>query len=320
MADPEKLNPQFEKPEPDGNGNPGGIKVKNKGKAKDLLIFALFVFPAVGFVLFSTDVPFLMNLYYSVFDWNGISKDMKFVGLQNFVNIFSDDTLFWKSAAFTLKFSVFFVVAVNIISLTVALVMSEEKKSSSVGRAFYYIPYIISLTAISLIWKFILGPGFEALYQATGWEVFHWSWLGSSKLAFFVVVIMTVWQNLGFYMVNYIAGIISVPRELIEAAKIDGANKFQVLRRVTIPLIMPAVSICMLTSLTFSFKLFDVIMVFTKGGPANSTISVAYNIYKEAFFNNRYGMATAKSLVFVVFVLMITAVQLKVTKGKEIEA
>ncbi len=245
---------------------------------------------------------------------------MKFVGLQNFVNIFSDDTLFWKSAVFTLKFSVFFVVAVNIISLTVALVMSEEKKSSSVGRAFYYIPYIISLTAISLIWKFILGPGFEALYQATGWEVFHWSWLGSSKLAFFVVVIMTVWQNLGFYMVNYIAGIISVPRELIEAAKIDGANKFQVLRRVTIPLIMPAVSICMLTSLTFSFKLFDVIMVFTKGGPANSTISVAYNIYKEAFFNNRYGMATAKSLVFVVFVLMITAVQLKVTKGKEIEA
>ncbi len=320
MADPEKLNPQFEKPEPDGNGTPGGMKVKNKEKAKDLLIFALFVFPAVAFVLFSTDVPFLMNLYYSVFDWNGISKDMKFVGLQNFVNIFSDDTLFWKSAVFTLKFSVFFVVAVNIISLTVALVMSEEKKSSSVGRAFYYIPYIISLTAISLIWKFILGPGFEALYQATGWEVFHWSWLGSSKLAFFVVVIMTVWQNLGFYMVNYIAGIISVPRELIEAAKIDGANKFQVLRRVTIPLIMPAVSICMLTSLTFSFKLFDVIMVFTKGGPANSTISVAYNIYKEAFFNNRYGMATAKSLVFVVFVLMITAVQLKVTKGKEIEA
>jgi raffinose/stachyose/melibiose transport system permease protein len=296
------------------------VKVKNKGKAKDLLIFALFVFPAVAFVLFSTDIPFLMNLYYSVFDWNGISKDMKFVGLQNFVNIFSNDALFWKSAAFTLKFSVFYVVAVNIISLTVALVMAEEKKSSSVGRAFYYIPYIISLTAISLIWKFILGPGFEALYQATGWEVFHWSWLGSAKLAFFVVVIMTVWQNLGFYMVNYIAGIISVPRELIEAAKIDGANKFQVLRRVTIPLIMPAVSICMLTSLTFSFKLFDVIMVFTKGGPANSTVSVAYNIYKEAFFNNRYGMATAKSLVFVVFVLMITAVQLKVTKSKEIEA
>ncbi|QRV22170.1 sugar ABC transporter permease [Lacrimispora saccharolytica] len=296
------------------------MKVIEKGKAKDFLIFALFVFPALGFVLFSTDVPFLMNLYYSVFEWNGISRDMRFVGLQNFVHIFSNDALFWKGAAFTLKFSVFYVVAVNLLSLTVALVMAEEKKSSSVGRAFYYIPYIISLTAISLIWKFILGPGFEALYRTTGWEVFHWSWLGTAKLAFFVVVLMTVWQNLGFYMVNYIAGIISVPRELTEAAKIDGANRFQVLRRVTIPLIMPAVSICMLTSLTFSFKLFDVIMVFTKGGPANSTVSVAYNIYKEAFFSNRYGMATAKSLVFVVFVLIVTAIQLKVTKGKEIEA
>ena len=149
--------------------------------------------------------------------------------------------------------------------------------------------------------------------------MFNWSWLGTAKLAFFVVVIMTVWQNLGFYMVNYIAGIIAVPTELIEAAKIDGANKFQVFRRVTLPLIMPAVSICMLTSLTFAFKLFDVVMVFTKGGPANSTVSVAYNIYKEAFVNNRYGMATAKSLVFVVFVLIVTVIQLKVTKNKEVE-
>ena len=291
------------------------MKVKGKGKTKDLFVFALFVFPAVAFVLFSTDVPFLMNLYYSVFNWNGISKDMEFVGLQNFANIFTNDALFWKSALFTLKFSVFFVVIINIVSLTVALVMAKEKKSSSVGRAFYYVPYIISLTAISLIWKFILGPGFEALYQITGWEVFNWSWLGTAKLAFFVVVIMTVWQNLGFYM----AGIIAVPTELIEAAKIDGANKFQVFRRVTLPLIMPAVSICMLTSLTFAFKLFDVVMVFTKGGPANSTVSVAYNIYKEAFVNNRYGMATAKSLVFVVFVLIVTVIQLKVTKNKEVE-
>lgn len=296
------------------------MKAINKGRTRELLVFALFVFPAVAFAIFSTNAPFIMNLYYSVFRWNGISRDMEFVGLQNFVTIFANDGLFWKSALFTLKFAVFYVILVNIIALTVALVMSREKKSASVGRAFYYIPYIISLTAISLIWKFILGPGFQALYQYTGWELFNWSWLGTARLAFIVVVVMTVWQNLGFYMVNYIAGILAVPRQLTEAAKIDGANKFQVLTKVTIPLIMPAVSICLLTSLTFAFKLFDVIMVFTKGGPANSTISVAYNIYKEAFGNNRYGMATAKSLIFVVFVLVVVAIQLKVTKGKEVEA
>ena len=121
-------------------------------------------------------------------------------------------------------------------------------------------------------------------------------------------------------MVNYIAGIIAVPKDLIEAAKIDGANGLQVFMKITFPMIMPAVSICMLTALTFAFKLFDIIMVFTKGGPANSTVTVAYNIYKEAFVNNKYGLATAKSLVFVFFVLIVTAIQLKVTKSREVEA
>lgn len=293
--------------------------MKNK-KTKDLAIFALFVFPAVAFVLFATDIPFVMNLYYSVFNWNGIGKNMEFVGLANYVKIFTADPLFWKGVRFTLKFAVFYVVIVNIVSLTVAIVMARENKVNSLGRAFYYIPYIISLTAISLIWKVILGPGFEALYSVTGWEFFNWSWLGTPKLAFYVVVVMAVWQNLGFYMVNYIAGIIAVPGELLEAARIDGATSFQVFRKITIPMIMPAISICMLTSMTFAFKLFDIIMVFTKGGPANSTVSVAYNIYKEAFVNSKYGLATAKSLVFVVFVLIITAIQMKITKSKEVEA
>ena len=288
-------------------------------RLKEFSVFAIFVFPAVIFVLFATDIPFLMNLYYSFFKWNGIGKNMTFVGFDNFVRIFTKGGLFWKGAMFTLKFSLFYVIIVNIISLTVALFLSKKSKISSAGRAFYYIPYIISLTAISLIWKFIFGPGFEALYSMTGWEFFNWSWVGTPKLAFYVVVIMTVWQNIGFYMANYIAGIISVPTELSEAARIDGAGRVQSFFRITLPLIMPSISICLLTSLTFSFKLFGVVMVFTKGGPANSTVTVAYDIYKEAFVNNNYGFATAKSLVFVVFVLLVTSIQLIITKRREVE-
>jgi len=288
-------------------------------RLKEFSVFAIFVFPAVIFVLFATDIPFLMNLYYSFFKWNGIGKNMTFVGFDNFVRIFTKGGLFWKGAMFTLKFSLFYVIIVNVISLTVALFLSKKSKISSAGRAFYYIPYIISLTAISLIWKFIFGPGFEALYSMTGWECFNWSWVGTPKLAFYVVVIMTVWQNIGFYMANYIAGIISVPTELSEAARIDGAGRVQSFFRITFPLIMPSISICLLTSLTFSFKLFDVVMVFTKGGPANSTVTVAYDIYKEAFVNNNYGFATAKSLVFVAFVLLVTSIQLIITKRREVE-
>lgn len=291
-----------------------------KKKLKNGLLFALFVFPALAFVLFASDIPFIMNLYYSVFDWNGVSQDMTFVGLDNFVKIFTNDTFFWKSLRFTLKYAVFFVIIVNLAALMVALVLARQSKVNNMVRAFYYIPYITGLTAISLLWKFIIGPGFESLYTITGWEFFNWSWLGTGKLAFVVVVVMTVWQTIGFYIVNYIAGIIAVPNDLLEAAKIDGASKFQTIYKIMIPMIMPSISICLLTSLTFSFKLFDVIMVFTKGGPANSTVSVAYNIYKEAFINNNYGLATAKSVIFVLLVLCVAAIQMKITKGKEVEA
>lgn len=291
-----------------------------KKKLKNGLLFALFVFPALAFVLFASDIPFIMNLYYSVFDWNGVSQDMTYVGLDNFVKIFTNDTFFWKSLRFTLKYAVFFVIIVNFFALMVALVLARQSKVNNMVRAFYYIPYITGLTAISLLWKFIIGPGFESLYTITGWEFFNWSWLGTGKLAFVVVVAMTVWQTIGFYIVNYIAGIVSVPNDLLEAAKIDGASKFQAIYKIMIPMIMPSISICLLTSLTFSFKLFDVIMVFTKGGPANSTVSVAYNIYKEAFINNNYGLATAKSVIFVLLVLCIAAIQMKITKGKEVEA
>ena len=197
--------------------------------------------------------------------------------------------------------------------------MARENKVNSLGRAVYYIPYIISLTAISLIWKFILGPGFEALYSVTGWEFltgaglehrnWRFMWLSSWQYGRILVFIWSI------ILRNHCSS-----RQLLEAARIDGATSFQVFRKITIPMIMPAISICMLTSMTFAFKLFDIIMVFTKGGPANSTVSVAYNIYKEAFVNSKYGLATAKSLVFVVFVLIVTAIQMKITKSKEVEA
>ncbi|MEG0166943.1 MAG: sugar ABC transporter permease [Ruthenibacterium sp.] len=283
-------------------------------------VFLMFTAPALIFVMLVTNIPFLMNFYYSVFEWNGISSTMKFVGLDNFVKLFTSDKQFAKSAWFTLRFSVFYVVIVNVISLAIAVALAKPCRMNNLGRAFYYVPYIISLTAISLIWKFIFGPGFEALSGVTHWEFFGWSWVGTPSLAFWVVVIMTVWQNIGFYMVIYVAGLLAVPTDVLEAGTIDGASRWQSFRHITFPLIMPSISICMLTSLTFAFKLFDVIMVFTKGGPANSTVSVAYNIYKDAFISSQYGSATAKSLIFFVAVLGVTAIQLYVTKSKEVES
>jgi raffinose/stachyose/melibiose transport system permease protein len=283
-------------------------------------LFAIFVIPSLLFVLFSTDIPFVMNLFYSLFNWNGIARHMNFVGFDNFRKIFTTDKIFWSASRFTLKFTVYYVIFVNILSLFVAEVLHNDTTISKVGRVFYFVPYIISLTAIGLIWQFILGPGFDSLWNMTSLPFFGLSWLGETNLAFIVVVFISIWQNIGFYMINYIAGLISVPKELLEAATIDGASPIQRFFKITIPLIMPAISICLMTSLTFAFKLFDIILVFTKGGPAGSTTTVAYNIYQEAFLRNHYGLATAKSLIFVIFVLIVTYVQLKITKSKEVEA
>jgi len=293
---------------------------KKRRSWRNALLFVVFTGPALLFVLFATNIPFLMNLYYSVFDWNGISASMKWVGLDNFVRLFTSDRLFGRAALFTGRFSLFYVAGVNLLALAIAVSLSKPRRINSLGRAFYYSPYIISLTALSLIWKFIFGPGFESLSNLTGWSLFGWSWVGTPNLAFYVVVIMTIWQNVGFYMVIYVTGLLAIPQSTLEASMIDGASRWQTFRHITFPLLMPAISICLLTSMTFALKLFDVIMVFTKGGPANSTVTVAYNIYKEAFVNHRYGLATAKSLVFFVVVLMVTLIQTRVTKSREVES
>lgn len=292
--------------------------MKNK-KWRQWLSFAQFVFPALAFVLIFADIPFVQGLYYSLYKWNGVSSTKEFVGFANFVKLFTNDPFFWKGLKFTLRFALLNVAIINVAALSIALALTKEHKLSNLGRAFYYIPCIISLTAISAIWRFILIKGFDSLYQFTGLEFFDWSWLGSPKLAFYVVVFITCWRDIGFYMVSYIAGILAVPKDVVEAARIDGATNFQAFRKVTLPLLMPSISICLLQSLASGFKSFDIIMVMTAGGPANSTITVAYDIYAEAFTRNNYGLATAKAIVFVAILLTITLIQTKVTKGREVE-
>ena len=252
-------------------------------ESKQFLHFGIFVLPALFFVLLATDIPFILNMVYSLFEWNGVSKSATFVGLENFAKIFRD-RLFWKSFLFTMRYTFFYVLIVNLLSLFVALQLWENTFSRKVGRTLYYVPYIISLTAISLVWQFILGPVFAGLYKLTGISFFHLSWLGRPKLTFIIILLMTIWQNIGFYMVNYIAGIITIPRELMEAAVIDGASSRQCFMKVMLPLMVPSLSICILLSMMFGLKLFDIIMVFTQGGPVNSTVSVAYNIFAKLIF------------------------------------
>lgn len=281
----------------------------------DLLLFTL---PALVSVALVTLIPFVMNMYYSLYEWNGISRNKTFIGLQNFIRIFAADKGFRSSLVFTFRFTVFFVIAVNVLAIVIAYALVSNKKAAYVFRSFYFTPYIISLVAISLIWKCVLGPGFNYLFEVTEWSFFGLSWLGAPKEAFYTVIFVAIWQNIGYYMVVYIAGFTGIAADVLEAAGVDGATGLTKFFKIQLPLLMPSITICAFTSLTYSFKLFDIVLVLTKGGPASATTSIAYNIYNEAFISSNYGLATAKSLVFFVLVLTVTIIQLKFFKSREV--
>lgn len=292
---------------------------KRRAKLVNGFDFALFTFPALAAVLITTNIPFVMSIYYSLFDWNGLSRSMTFVGFDNFVRIFTIDAQFMKAIQFTVRFAAFYIIIVNVLAIVIALPLSKPGIVSQIGRSCFYIPNIISLIAVSLVWRFLFGPGFDALADITGFEIFRWSWLGTSTLAFYSTLILTLWQSVGFYMIIYVAGIIGVPQDITEAAQIDGSRGIGHFFHITLPLIMPSVTVCVFTSLIGALKLFDVVLAFTKGGPGGSTATIAWNIYQEAFSKHRFGVATAKSVVFFAAVLVITVIQLAFFKKREVE-
>ena len=177
----------------------------------------------------------------------------------------------------------------------------------------------MSMTIVGFIWKFIFTQGFSKLAEMTGWGVWDMSWLGDPKLAFYSVVLVGVWQSLGFYIVLYIAGLQAVPSDVLEAATVDGANSRQRFFKVTLPLLGPSMTTCIFMSLTNGLKVFDIILALTKGGPGGSTYSVTLQIYKEAFQNNNYGLGSAESIIYFIVVLVVTQVVLKIFSSREVE-
>ncbi|CAM4355935.1 carbohydrate ABC transporter permease [Paenibacillus tarimensis] len=279
----------------------------------------VFTGPATVVFAIIVILPFIMGMYYSFTNWNGVSGSISFVGLDNFMALWSDQG-FKSSFDFTVRFTIVAVVLTNLVGFILALLLTQGLKLRNMLRTLFFLPNVIGGLLLGFIWQFIFIKGFSAIGDLTGIPFFNLPWLGDEQTAFWGVVIVSVWNGAGYLMIIYIAALINVPKDLSEAASIDGATAWQRLRHITVPLIMPAVTICLFLALSWSFKTFDVILSLTKGGPFNSTQSVALNIYLEAFQNNRYGLGTAKALVFFVVVALITTIQVWLTKRREVHA
>jgi raffinose/stachyose/melibiose transport system permease protein len=299
-----------------------GVKTVSRKKARfnRLLTYGAFVGPALLFFLLIQIIPFLMGIYYSFTSWNGVSSVAEWVGLENYIKILKNDPQFFDSFIFTTKFMLASVIISNLLGFGLALLLNAALKSKNLLRTVFFIPNVIGGLLLGFIWQFIFVKGFAAIGNLTDLSVFKLPWLGDEATAFWGIVIVFAWQISGYMMVIYIAALQGVDQTLLEAARIDGASSWTLLTKIIIPLILPAFTICFFLTISMAFKIFDLNISLTGGGPFNSTQSVAINIYQEAFQNNRYGLGTAKSILFFLVVAIFTTVQVMMTKKREVEA
>lgn len=289
------------------------MKIRNV--SSETLKLLAFVLPAFAFYSLFVLVPAFGGFYYSLTDWNALSRTHNFVGLSNYIEAFTEDPYFIRSIGFTLKFVLYMVVLQNILALFLALLIENRKTSKTWFRTIFFMPNMISMIIAGFMWLFIFTK------VLPGIEVFNRTWIGDPRLSFFAILIVSLWAGVGYLMIIYIAAIQSIPKHLIEAALIDGAKRMTLFRYVKLPMILPAVTIGLFLSLNSSFKVFEAVYALTGGGPGRATQVIALNIFEEAFnMSNRFGYASAKAIILFVIVAVITFIQLKIMKKREVQA
>jgi len=282
---------------------------------------AAFVMPAFLLYLLFLLIPTIGGIYYSFTDWNGLNRDYNLIGFDNFVEVLKEDPDFINSLWFTMKYVAFMIVLQNVIALLLAVFIETRRRTKGLFRTVLFMPNMISMIISSFMWTFVFSQVLPQFALKTGFLFLDQSYLGDPKVSFFSILIVSLWNGVGYLMIIYLAALQGVPQSLREAAMIDGATPFQTFRSVTLPMITHAVTICLFLTLNGAFKVFEVVYGLTGGGPGRSTQVITMNIYEEAFSNNfRYGYANAKSVILFVIVLIFTLVQISVTKKREVQA
>ncbi len=272
--------------------------------------FAFFTLPTVIAFLISFLIPFLLGIYLSFTKFTTVTNS-QWVGTSNYIRAFTDDKNFLNAIVFTAKFAVVSVILINVFAFSLALLLTRSIKGTNAFRTVFFMPNLIGGIVLGYIWQLIINGilinfGVDITYSAT--------------YGFWGLIVLMNWQMVGYMMIIYIAGIQGISLELIEAAKIDGANGWQVLKNVTIPLVMPAVTICTFLTVTNSFKLFDQNLALTAGAPARASSMLALDIFNTFYGSMGYeGVGQAKAVMFFLVVATIALVQLRYSRSKEIE-
>lgn len=273
--------------------------------------FPVFLLPTLAAFTVVFLIPFLLGIFLSFTEFTTVDN-ASWIGVQNYITAFTRDKNFLNALWFTVKFTFVSVITINIISFSLALLLTKGIKGTKIFRTVFFMPNLIGGIVLGYIWNLLIN----AVLGTFGLDITY-----DAKYGFWGLVFLMNWQLIGYMMVIYIAGIQNVPSELTEAAQIDGASKSSILRNVVIPMVMPSITICLFLTITNSFKLFDQNLALTGGAPAKQTAMLALDIYNTFYGRIGYqGVGQAKAVVFFIIVAVIAFIQLKITGQKEEEA
>ncbi|MBR4183233.1 MAG: sugar ABC transporter permease [Lachnospiraceae bacterium] len=272
----------------------------------------VFILPTLAAFLIGFLWPFVWGIYLSFCKFTTV-KNVKFVGIENYKNIFIDNT-FTHAFGYTLLFTIVSSILINLLAFTVALLLTKGLKGTNIFRTVFFMPNLIGGIVLGYIWQTILN----GLLSIMGQPLLQLS----EKNGFWGMIILLCWQQIGYMMIIYIAGLNNISPDYIEAAKIDGANSWQTLFRIKLPMIMPSITICTFLTLTNGFKMFDQNVSLTAGEPAKNSQLLALNIYDTFYARSGpqwKGIGQSKAVLFFLVVVVISLFQLRFTRSKEVQ-
>jgi multiple sugar transport system permease protein len=285
-------------------------KIKSLKWRTTLTAYSFILPNFIGFLIF-TFIPIVISIGLSFMEWD-TANPAKFVGLKNFKRLLSDET-FRISFGNTIYYTLATVPLTLVCALLLAILLNKGIKGVKVYRAVFFLPYITSIVAVAVVWNMLLHPTMGPVNEFLKWIGVQNppGWTASTEWALPAIIITSIWRSVGYYMVIYLAGLQGIPGELYEAATVDGANWWHKFKSITLPMLTPTTFFIMVMLTINSFKVFDLILVMTGGGPGRATNVLVYQIYNEAFINFKFGYSSAIAMVLFGLVIGITLIQFK---------
>ncbi len=294
------------------------IMIKKSSFFDKLKTYLLFAGPTTFIFITVVIIPFLYGIYLTFTNWDGLANTFTLIGFENYIEVFNDG-VYWGSFFLTLKYVLFTVFFVNLVAFLLAYFLTSGIKGQNFMRAGFFTPNLIGGIILGLIWRFVFSRVLVYLGNNLDIVIFSRSWLSNPDKAFWTVVIVSTWQYSGYMMLIYIAGFMNVPKSVLEAATIDGANSLQKIKNVIMPLMVPSFIISIFLTLQRGFLVYDLNISLTEGGPFKSTELISMHVYEKAFMAQDYGVGQSQAVFLFLMVASITFAQVYFSKKLEVE-